>query len=269
MPLRRSFAELPLSLLTLSLLTLVGCATPGVSDADQAIGDDQGQQIADDEVGVQAEALAEDLESVAWHGRQAYLEAQVPAGGDPGGAHQWDVERQLLVSARAGDGFELTVRIRVQVVPGNTSDWDPPGEATVARCFAFVVHDDRDVTPTEVECPDVQPLVVDADVVVPPPPSVGDRDRSAIRRFLRTGGVAADVAELQAMLGRGLTAQAIDVDGVTGVAVTARPDGDGCAVGRRDRARRVEVWHPPRMVTMPGEYGCVPMVAIDPPPPPH
>lgn len=260
------------SLVALALM-LPACST--TREADEATGDRQGRELADAQVGIEAEALADDLEAVAWLGRSRYLHAQVPvpAGEDPGGPHVWDVERQLLVSEPIEDGgvegHQLTVRVRVHVVPGNTSDWDQPGEATVARCFSFAVYDDRDVAPEEVDCPDVEPIVVDADVVVPPRPSVGEADRTAIRRFLEDGGVAAEVAVLQARLGPGLTARATDDGGSTGVAVTARPDGDDCAVGRRDRAGRVEVWHPPAVVTAPGEIGCDPLLAIDPPAPPH
>lgn len=265
----------PVALLIFLLMpVLVGACSVGPSGADgadEATGDDRGQRLADDQVRVESWNLSQDLENVAWLGQRVYLEAQVPAGDGPGGDHQWQIDRSLLASTgSAADGFELTVRIRVQVVPGNTSDWNQAGEATVARCFAFTVYDDRRaVVQVETECPAGDPIAVDTSVQVPARPGVGDADRAAIRRWLRSGATSADVADLQAGLSRGLTARATEADGATGVAVTARPDGDDCAVGLRDRAGRVEVWHPGRMVTMPGEYGCVPMLAIDPPAPPH
>ena len=258
---------LPLTAALLCLLT--GCGLSGVSGADQtATGQDRGQEMADEVVLEQAAELGHELQGVAWLEKAVYLEAKVPLRSSA----QYpttDIERLLLVSESSTDAyddpvFELVARISVHLVPGNTSDWQQPGEATVARCFAYQVLR-REVEWVEIECPDAEPLRVDTSIRIPRRPEVRPRDEVAIRAFLREGGVAAGVALLQARLSRGLTARVMDEGGVTAVAVTARPDGDECALGRRGPEGRVDVWHPDRMWTMPGEMGCVPGLVTHPP----
>ena len=75
-----------------------------------------------------------------------------------------------------------------------------------------------------------------------------------------------DAADLERTLDRGLTATVEDAGRVTAVAVTARPDGKDCLVGKRTVEGRIVVWTPDRMVTMPGEYGCTTRVAFELPP---
>jgi hypothetical protein len=257
---------LPLTVALLCLLT--GCGTSGVAGADHATGEEQGQELADQLVFEEAEELAGDLRGVAWLQQAVYLEVQVPLR-----RHEeypdTDLRRTLLISEGSTDEsgdpvVELVARIRVHLVPGNTADWDPPGEATVARCFSYeVVREEVDWTGAE--CPDAEPIRVDTSIRVPQRPEVRPRDDAAIRAFLRRGGDAADLAVLQERLNRGLTARVTDEGGVTAVAVTARPDGDDCALGRRGPEGRVDVWHPDRVQTMPGEMGCVPELVTHPP----
>lgn len=249
---------------------LSGCSVGGAEGAAEATGDPESQVVADEQVRSQAEDLAEDLERVAWLHEQVYFEVQVPTEDPAGGADEWEVDRELLASIRDGDEFVLVVRIRAHLTPGNTSDWDQRDPATVARCFRFVVPSEtRDIAPEDADCPDGDPIAIPIGVDVPPSPTVTERDRRAIRRWLASGATAADVDDLTARLSPHLRATAADVEGATGVAVSARPAGDDCAVGRRDPSGRVDVWHPPAIQTAPGEYGCVPLLAIDPPAAPH
>lgn len=253
---------LPVLLLP-ATFTVTGCSL-GATGADEATGDRDGQEVADQEIHAQAESLADDLAEVAWTGRLEYLEVQVPPESQPYGGSR--LRRQLLLAEPADTGtpgFELVVRIRYHYVPQNTEDWSSPGEATVARCFRYVVTRDADVVPDETDCPDGDPIRIDTDVQVPEPPRVRPRDRDAIRHFLRRGGTAADVDVLDAALGRGLTPVAEDADGTTAVAVTARPDGSDCVVGRRRPDGRVQVWFPDRVMTLPGELGCSPTIALE------
>jgi hypothetical protein len=161
------------------------------------------------------------------------------------------------------------VRIRVHFVPVDDDsinfELDPPGEATVARCFAYAVERDAAVVPEVTECPEGDPIPVRA-VEVPDPPSIGPRDLATVRHFLRSGGTPADVAALAADLRRGLTPSVEQIGRTVAVAVSARPDGTDCIVGLRRPGGRVLVWAPDRIMTMPGEYGCRPSLAVDFPP---
>lgn len=228
--------------------------------------------MADEDLHEQVEELASDLRMVAWAGKAAYLEAQVPMESED----DWtdtEIERTLLVSERTTDAdgeptFRLVARIWVHVIPqgnGGFSFTEPAGEATVARCFEYAVRPHNEVDHVLTECPDVEPIEVDASIRVPQPPQVRPSDQTAMREFLRRGGVAADIAQLQARLSRGLTARALDEQGVTAIAITARPDGVACALGRRGPRGEVDVWAPDRIHTMPGEMGCVPELVTHPP----
>jgi hypothetical protein len=251
--------------------TLSGCGLTGVSGADEATGEGQGQEMADVVVHEQAEDLAGELSGVIWLEQAVYLEAQVPL-------HvreeypDTDIDRVLLVSETSTDElgepvFHLVARVRVHVVPEEGyMDWGTAAEeATVARCFAYDVRRGAEVEPDETDCPDTEPIRVDPSIKVPQQPQVRARDEAAVRGFLRGGSTATDIDELQATLGRGLTARALDESGVTAVAVTARPDGDDCVLGRRGPHGRIAVWHPDPVHTMPGEMGCVPELVTHPP----
>ncbi len=247
------------------LLLLTGCG--GASGADEAGGERKGQLRADEHIYEQADELAGDLRGVAWLEEAAYLELQVPLESRD---QATELKRVLLVSesSSADDGetvFHLVTRIWVHVTPDNSADWFPMGEATVARCFAYDVRRDDEVAPSETECPDSDPIQVDTTVQVPRQPSVLPEDEAAIRAFLRRGGVAADLQQLQASLSPDLTARVVGEDGVTAVAVTAQPDGVECVLARRGPGSGVHVWHPDRMHTMAGEMGCVPELVLHPP----
>lgn len=254
---------------------LTGCSA-GALEPDEATGDAEGQEVADDRVQRLARELAADLATVSWLEEERYLALQVPADApttNSGYPSASEHVRELLASSRtdvAGSpAFELVVRIRVHYVPeDDASGWDadPAGEATVARCFDYVVAPDTEVVADETTCPAGPPIPVDTALEVPDRPSVRPRDRAAVRSFLRAGSTADDVAALQARLSRGLTAAVEAFGRRTAVAVSARPDGTSCALGLRRRDGTVTVWHPDRMLTLPGEWGCVPSLAVAYPP---
>jgi len=257
----------PAVLVLAAVALLPGCA--GAPGADEASGERKGTKMADDVVHEQAEELAGDLRGVAWLEQAVYLDLQVPLQSRDDWT-QTEITRQLLVSedSTGEDGepvFHLVARIWVHVIPGNTSDWFPPGEASVARCFAYEVRRDDAVEPEETDCPDVEPIQVDTSIRVPEQPRARPVDDAAVRDFLRQGGVAGDLELPQARLGRGLTAKAMDEGGVTAVAVTAQPDGADCVLGRRGPRGKVDVWHPDRILTMAGEMGCEPALVTHPP----
>ena len=119
-------------LVVLSLVSLLsGCSSTGAPGADSASGDAESQREADKVVTQYIDNLMYELPPPK-SSTAATIDAVVPAV-LPG----WrsTITRELVSATGRPPNRQLLVRITVDWVPSNTSDWQQPSEARVSRCF--------------------------------------------------------------------------------------------------------------------------------------
>ena len=118
------------AVLSLAVL-LSACSSTGAPGADSATGDAESQREADRVVAQYIDNLMYELPSPK-SSTAATIDGTVPAV-----LSGWrsTITRELVSATGRPPNRQLLVRITVDWVPSNTSDWQEPSGARVSRCF--------------------------------------------------------------------------------------------------------------------------------------